>query len=81
MQLLKRHGLSPLSPDALTGWSAGQPDQEEHNRKVRQATKFLLDTLIPAFAEELDKAAAVHPASQLLQLGSSISHHVHKRGD
>lgn len=72
--------MPPLSPDALTNWSRGQPDRETQNRKVFQATRFLVNTLIPRFAEELDSVAAWDSSRQPLQLGKAVSHNMHKRG-
>ena len=75
LQLLKRKGLPALSPDALTNWSRDQADAAVHNARVREATRFLITTVIPEFAAELDDAVAeaVKPQSPRAAVAPSPS--------
>ena len=55
-ELLRRWrqaGHPPLSSDALTAWSQGQPDTQEQNQLVSGACRFLVSVVIPSFAGEL----------------------------
>ena len=53
LKLRQSLGLTPLSPDALSGWSKGQLDAVQHNEEVLKATRMLLKQVVPAFAQRL----------------------------
>ena len=42
MQILKVRGHPALSPDALSGWSKGDPDARRHNDNIYSATKMFV---------------------------------------
>jgi hypothetical protein len=46
----------PLSSDAYSKWGASSIDQKIHNREVKEATRRLQESIIPAFANYLDNA-------------------------
>ena len=48
-----RRYAEPLSPDALVATAYKQADQDEQYNKVKNATKHLIDNVIPAYAETL----------------------------
>ena len=55
LQVLRSEGkIGPLSPDALTGFSYNMEDSRSHDARVRKATRFLVNTMVPALARDLD---------------------------
>ena len=44
----------PLSSDAFTKWQGSDPNAEDHNNEVKQATNVLFSETIPQFAKELN---------------------------
>jgi hypothetical protein len=46
----------PLSSDALSGF--GKHDSESHNSEIQEATQFLIEKIIPAFANSLSSLSA-----------------------
>jgi len=46
-----------LCSDALTGFISMDPQKDEHNRQVRDATKRLFREVIPALAVEIEELA------------------------
>lgn len=71
-------GLPPLSPDALSGWSRGQPDAKELNQRIIDATSHLLNDLIPEFAAKLNKAK--HSRFHINEMLFPVSEKLHRRG-
>eukprot|EP01090_Pellita_catalonica_P000179 TRINITY_DN10129_c0_g2_i1.p1 TRINITY_DN10129_c0_g2~~TRINITY_DN10129_c0_g2_i1.p1 ORF type:complete len:639 (-),score=81.39 TRINITY_DN10129_c0_g2_i1:33-1949(-) len=45
-----------LCSDTFTGWDMGDPKRLEHQRDVRNATMWLMDTAIPQFAKEWESS-------------------------
>eukprot|EP00466_Bigelowiella_natans_P016103 jgi/Bigna1/135819/aug1.31_g10527 len=77
LQILKREGDSPpLSPDAFTGFSRGDPDAEHHEKKATKATEYLLDHVIPDYARQLS-ALSLEDASRFRE---PVSSELHARG-
>ena len=58
-QLFRREFLvkygRPLCSDAFSGFIIQDPEREEHNEEVREATQYLMDIAIPSCAEEMAK--------------------------
>lgn len=44
----------PLNPDAFSGWSKADPDFHRYNTRVKEATFFLYEKLVPETAKKLD---------------------------
>ena len=63
-----------LSPDALSLFAKDCQDMHEHNAEVYNATKMLIETAIPAFAEEL----SLKRPQEVISLNVSLE--FHKRG-
>lgn len=49
----------PLSSDAFV--SFGKHNADVHNAEVKEATKYLKDTLVPAFSRKLDANEEIFP--------------------
>ncbi|KAL6071990.1 lysine (K)-specific demethylase 2Aa isoform X4 [Balamuthia mandrillaris] len=67
----------PLSPDAFSGWQACDSARSIHNRELREATTFLHQTVIPAFARKLDDRVDVRDefyVSEMHRHGINIRH-------
>ncbi|CAN0116530.1 unnamed protein product, partial [Ectocarpus sp. 6 AP-2014] len=67
-------GPPPLSPDALTAFSNGDPEAKARNRDVTEATQFLLTVLVPATARLLCSM----PPRDLSTI--NLAHELHKYG-
>eukprot|EP00947_MAST-08B_sp_MAST-8B-sp1_P000089 g89.t1 len=66
---------APLSADALSFFSSEASDGPEMNERVKNATLFLLDEVVPAAAKELDEAQP-----EDIKRGGEISPFLHERG-
>ena len=71
LQIRRALRLPPLSPDALAGW--GHVDRETFDQRARDATRHLVNDIIPAFATHLSLPAT--PA-----LTEPVSEAVHSKG-
>ncbi|CAM9511876.1 unnamed protein product [Scytosiphon promiscuus] len=69
-----RGSAPPLSPDALTAFSNGDPEAKERNREVTEATQFLLTVLVPATARLLCNM----PPARLSEI--NLTQELHKYG-
>ncbi|CAM9490420.1 unnamed protein product [Pylaiella littoralis] len=65
---------TPLSPDALTAFSNGDPEAKERNREVTEATKLLVTVLVPATA----KLLCSMPRHHLMKI--NLAQELHKYG-
>eukprot|EP00947_MAST-08B_sp_MAST-8B-sp1_P003066 g3066.t1 len=76
-ELIKKFASSkdgaPLSADALSMFASGASDGPEMNERVKKATKWLLEDVIPKAAKELDQASPIKE-------GDEISPLLHERG-
>ncbi|EFA81515.1 hypothetical protein PPL_05504 [Heterostelium album PN500] len=68
----------PLNSDAFTGWSSCDPDQEQHNQDVADATKHLFDVVIRQAALELEARTedeeSFDVAVEVHKLGINLRH-------
>ena len=64
---------APLSADALSLFASGASDGPEMNERVKKATKWLLEDVIPKAAQELDQASPI-------KKGGEISPFLHEKG-
>lgn len=48
------HNKVPLCSDAFSRWIEGDPQRDVHNKEVTEATNYLYEHVIPAFAEKLN---------------------------
>eukprot|EP00752_Nemacystus_decipiens_P004466 g4078.t1 len=69
----------PLSPDALTAFSNGDPEAKDRNREVTEATQFLLTVLVPATAKLLcamspKELSAINLSQKLHEYGVNMRH-------
>lgn len=61
---------TPLSSDAFSPFGGPENEKEGHNAEVREATRYLLETTIPAFARWLDEQHVLNESSPDVLLGS-----------
>lgn len=73
-----RRYKAALSPDALAVSSNKTPDGEKNDEEVRTATEYLVDDLIPSFAENISDRDYVMPLSD--GLGLDLTAEFHSRG-
>ena len=77
-EFCSRYDVTTLSPDALALASIKSPDRNKHDEAVKQATVYLVDTLIPNLAESLSSRDYILPLSD--GLGLDITAELHSRG-
>jgi ubiquitin-protein ligase len=70
-EFVRRH-KTPLSSDAFSRFSRGCPDAAEHNDRVRSATVYLLEAVVPEFADWLEANPHAirddHPLADITEL-------------
>ena len=77
-QFVKRNP-SPLSPDALSLYTADMADAEQHDRNVEAATRRLVEELVPEYASDLSKRSKEHIGKmdvpfEMHRLGMNMRH-------
>jgi hypothetical protein len=87
-EFVKRYKKA-LSPDALCATTYQQPDQPEHAQEIKTATRMIVQTLLPQYAESLCRREFTRPLAdgygidfsmELHDLGINLRHLGYLRG-